>query len=92
MTIVPMLAAVVPLPTKASVVDAAMQELILELQTLLESGDLLGLVVIGEMKQGDSTITHRWQTITDHYRAIGLIERAKQLALAELDDAENGGE
>ena len=88
----PMLAAVVSLPTKGAAIDDAMQELILELQTLLECGDLLGLVVIGEMKQGNRTITHNWSTLVDRYRAIGLIERAKQLALADLDDLENEGQ
>jgi hypothetical protein len=83
------LASVVSLPTKAAIVDDALQGLILELQALLDAGELACLVVIGEVKQGDRSFMHHWQTVTDRYRAVGLIERAKQIALTALDDVEN---
>ena len=50
------------------------------------------LIVIGEVKQDGKRFMHHWQTVSEPYRAIGCIERAKQIALAHLDDDENPGD
>jgi hypothetical protein len=86
------LVSVVPFQQKSTERTDALQGILLEVQALLEAGELEGLVIVGEVKQGDRQFMHHWQVMGDRYRVVGCMERAKQIALSDLDDEENDAE